>query len=135
MVAVLEGIASESEGTGHPTEGQEGPKPPLADAGSSGAGAQVSASVPVDVVVLASILNQACGPILDRLSGQLPWFTDDGPVEVSTWITDYERFCSLERVTRVELLLYIRLYSCMMVGEASNWKVVKTALVAKYDMP
>ena len=95
----------------------------------------------IDASVLASILNQACGPILDRLRRQLPPFAGDGIVEIAEWLVAYERLCEVEHVAPTDLLTYMlagnaaRVYCSMRVGEASNWEVMKAVLTAEYAMP
>jgi len=98
-------------------------------------------AVMVDASMLASVLNQARGPILDRIKRQVPQFTGDGSVDVSAWLTEYERYCGLESVSPTDLLAYMlggnaaRVYGRMMVGEASKWEVVKAVLTGEYAMP
>ena len=102
-----------------------------------------SAKAPVlmDVGELANLLTQARGPILDRLTRQLPKFAGDGTVDVQEWLGDLERLCKLERVDPVDIVSYLlegtaaRLYRRMLVGDASQWSVVRDALVAEYATP
>ena len=95
----------------------------------------------VDISKLASILTQARGPILDRLSRQLPKLTGDGSVDVLEWLTNFERLCTLERAEPAEFIGFMldgnaaRVHRRMLVGDASQWEVVKGALVTEYAMP
>ena len=95
----------------------------------------------IDASVLASILNQARGPILDRLCHQLSPFASDSVVEITEWLVAYERLCEVKHVAPTDLLTYMltgnaaRVYCSMRVGEASNWEVVKAVLTAEYAMP
>ena len=95
----------------------------------------------IDASVLASILNQARGPILDWLRHQLHRFTGDGVVVVAEWLVAYKRLCEVEHMAPTDFLTYIlagnaaRVYSRMMVGEASDWEVVKALLTSEYTMP
>ena len=100
------------------------------------------ASGTVDVGALANILLQARGPILDRISRHLPKFSGaDRDVDASAWLTDLERWCILEKVSPVEIIPYMlegnatRVYRRMLVGDASQWDVVKSVLLAEYAMP
>ena len=52
----------------------------------------------IDASLLASILNQACGPTLNRLCRQLSPFASDSVVEISEWLVAYERLCVVEHV-------------------------------------
>lgn len=132
-----EEVKPEAGGSSADVEGGrvDGPTP------SQGVQVQGPAPVLVDASVLVGILNQARGPILDRLSRQVPVFTGDGSMEVTTWIQEYEKFCGLERVTPTDLVAYMlggnaaRVFKNMRVGEASQWEVVKAALTAEYAMP
>ena len=89
----------------------------------------------VDARVLASILNQAKGPILIRICQLLPKFTGDGSTEVTVWLAELKRLCELEQIAPTEILMYMlgdnanaaRVYSRMRVAEASQWDVVKAA--------
>ena len=133
-------------GTG-PLGDIKGGIPGLSGAGQSEAGTYAEAprvvgqGMVIDARVLASILNQARGPILDRLRHHLPPFAGDGVVEVAEWLVAYERLCEVEHVAPTDLLTYMlagnaaRVYSRMMVGEASDWEVVKAVLTAEYAMP
>ena len=95
----------------------------------------------VDASMLVGILNQARGPILDRLSRQVPVFTGDGAMEVTSWLAEYEKFCGLEQVPPTDLVGYMlggnaaRIFKAMRVGEASQWEVVRAVLTAEYAMP
>ena len=95
----------------------------------------------VDVSALANILTQARGPILDRLTRQLPKLTGDGSVDVMEWLADLERLCQLESVTPVDIIGHMlegsaaRLYRRMLVGDATQWSVGKAALVTEFAMP
>lgn len=118
------------------------------EAGPSGAGTSgggqppvVGQGIVVDASVLANIINQARGPILDRISRQLAPFTGDGAVEVSDWLATYQRLCEVERLAPTDLLTYMlsgnaaRVYNSMRVGDASQWEVVRAVLTAEYAMP
>ena len=61
----------------------------------------------VDASVLASILNQACGPILNRLCCQLSPFAGDGTVEITEWLVAYVSLCEVEHVAPTDLLTYM----------------------------
>ena len=97
--------------------------------------------IEVDASVLASILNQARGPILDRICRQLSPFPGDGSLEITEWLVAYERLCEVEHVAPTDLLTYMLagnaapVYCRMTLGEASDWKVVKAVLTAEYAMP
>ena len=94
----------------------------------------------IDVSQLASILMQAKGPIVDRLERALSKFSGDGTVEVSLWLNNLERRCQVERVQPVEVIDFLlegnalRVFRALRVSEASNWEVVKGALLAQYGM-
>ena len=111
-----------------------------ADMGSA-AGSPRGPSAVVDVGQLANILTQARGPILDRLGRALPKFSGDGSLDVSEWLADFERLCRVERVDEVEVIDHLleggarRVYRRLMVGEASQWEVVKAALLGEYALP
>ena len=51
----------------------------------------VGQGIVIDASMLACILNQARGPILDRLYHQLSPFASDGVVETVEWLVAYER--------------------------------------------
>ena len=95
----------------------------------------------VDVSTLANILMQARGPILDRLSRQLPKLTGDGSVDVLVWLADLERLCTVEKVEPVDIIGHMldgnaaRVYRWMVVGDAAQWVVVKDTLTAEYALP
>jgi len=109
--------------------------------GLSFAGTGLVAPVLLDARVLASILNQAKGLILSRIRQATSQFTGDGSVDVTAWIREFEGLCEVEQIAPTEILIYMlggnaaRVYSRMRVGEASQWDVVKAALVAEYAMP
>ena len=98
-------------------------------------------SAVVDVGQLANILTQARGPILDRIGCALRKFSGDGGVDVSEWLADFERLCRVERVDEVDIIDHMleggarRVYRRLMVSEASQWEVVKAALLGEYAMP
>ena len=104
-------------------------------------GAGLTSSPMVDVGQLANILTQARGPIIDRLSRALPKLSGDGSVDVAEWLGNLERLCSVERVGPADIIDYMlegnaaRVYRRMMVSEASQWSVVKAALLAEYALP
>ena len=91
--------------------------------------------------MLASILNQTKGPILTRIRQLLPKFTGDGSTEMTVGLAELKRLCELEQIAPTEILMYMlgddaaRVCSRMRVAEASQWDVVKAALVAEYAMP
>ena len=140
-------MSKEGEGGPAPLRDSKGGIPGPSGAGQFDAGSFAEApsvvgqGIVVDANMLASILNQARGPILDRLRRQLPLFAGDGAVEVAEWLVAYERLCEVDHVAPTDLLTYMlagnagRVYSRMMVGEASNWEVVKAVLTAEYAMP
>ena len=94
-----------------------------------------------DARVLASIVNQAKGPILMRIHQRFPKFTGDGSTEVTVWLPELERLCELEQIASTEILIYMlsdnaaRVYSRITVAKASQWNVVNAELVAEYAMP
>ena len=133
-------------GTG-PLRDYKGGIPGPSGAGQSDAGIfaetphMVGQGIVVDASVLASILYQARGPVLDQLLHQLSPFAGDGVVEIAEWLVAYERLCEVEHVAPTDLLTYMltgnaaRVYCSMTVGEASDWEVVKAVLTAEYGMP
>ena len=70
----------------------------------------------------------------------MPKFTGDGSTEVTVWLAELERLCELKKIAPDKILMYMpgenaaRVYSRMRVIEASQWNVVKAALVAEYAM-
>ena len=52
--------------------------------------------VVIDANVLASILTQARGQILDRIRHQLSPFAGDGALEIIKWLVAYERLCEVD---------------------------------------
>ena len=110
---------------------------PSGTATGSGAGAGSL----IDISQLASLLTQARGPILDRLSRQLKKLTGDGSQDVTEWLDDLERLCGLEKVDPADLVGFLlegepaRLHRRMSVADASQWDVVRATLVAEYAMP
>ena len=56
-------------------------------------------------------------------------------------MAELERLCELEQIAPTEILMYMlgddaaRMCSRMRVPEASQWDVIKAALVAEYAMP
>ncbi|XP_067943398.1 A disintegrin and metalloproteinase with thrombospondin motifs 16-like [Watersipora subatra] len=72
-----------------------------------------------------NLMNQARGPILERLSRQMQPFAGDGAVEVTAWLSQYERLCELEHIAPCTLIAYMldgtaaRVHGRMRVGEAS----------------
>ena len=128
----------------------DGQQPPVeskttVSASEDGASGLQSSGGPVSIVIdasaVASALNQARGPILGRISAHVPKFSGEGTMDISDWVTRYERHCGLEQVAPTDLLLYMlegsaaRLYGRMLVSEASMWDVVKAHLLAEYAMP
>ena len=140
-------MSKEGERGTSPLGDSEGGVPGPSGVGQSDAGISIETpqvvgqSMVIDASALASILNQARGPILDRLRRHLSPFAGDGEVEISEWLVAYERLCVVEHVAPTDLLTYMlagnaaRVYSRMLVGEASNWEVVKAVLTAEYAMP
>ena len=100
-----------------------------------------TAPVLVDVKLLATMLNQARGPILTRIRQLANPFTGDGSEDISEWLGRYEGYCRVENISPTDLLVYMlggnaaRVYSRMIVGDASQWDVVKGALLAEYAIP
>ena len=94
----------------------------------------------IDVGQLASILMQAKGPIVDRLERSLSKFSGDGTLDVSEWLDNLERRCKVERVEPLEVIDLLlegnaaRVFRALRVSEASNWEVVKGALMSQYGM-
>ncbi|KAG1698823.1 hypothetical protein GQR58_005653 [Nymphon striatum] len=102
----------------------------------------------LDVSQLANILTQARGPILARItqllatrfggSGRL---SGSGSVDVTEWVECLEGMCRLENVSPADIIGYVlegnasRIYGRMMVGDASQWAVVKAALLGEYALP
>ena len=140
-------MSKEGERGTSPLGDSKGGAPGPSGASQSDAGISVEAPKVVgqgmvsDASVLASILTQARGPILDQLHHQLSPFAGVGVVEISEWLVAYERLCVVEHVVPTELLTYmlagnaVRVYSRMLVGEASKWEVVKAVLTAEHAMP
>ena len=68
-------------------------------------------------------------------------FSGDGAVEVTAWLSRYERLCELEHIAPCVLIAYMldgtaaRVHGRMRVGEASQWNVVEAVLTADYAMP
>jgi len=100
-----------------------------------------TAPVLVDVKLLATMLNQARGPIFPRIRQLANPFTEDGGEDISEWPARYEGYCCVENISLTDLLVYMpggnaaRVYSRMMMGDASQWDVVKGALLAEYAIP
>jgi len=100
-----------------------------------------TAPVLVDVKLLATMLNQARRPILTRICQLTNLFTRDGSEDISEWLARYEGYCRVENISPTNLLVYTlggnaaRVYSRMMVEVASQWDVVKGALLAEYAIP
>lgn len=94
----------------------------------------------IDVAQLASLLMQAKGPIIDRLGRSLSKFSGDGSVDLSQWLDEFERKCAIEPVRPEEVVDFLlegpaaRVYRSLRVAEASNWDVVKGALLSQYGM-
>ena len=78
---------------------------------------------------------------MDGLSRHLSPFAGDGALEIAEWLVAYERLCEVEHVAPTELLTSMlavnatQVFSRMLVGEASNWEVVKAVLTVEYAMP
>ena len=110
----------------------------MADDSSKGAG-----SVPamVDMSQLASLLMQARGPLLDRVTRQIAKFDGDGSVEVTEWLAAVERVCKVEGVKPESVVSFLldgepaRLFRRLSVAEAEDWDVVKKALMNGYASP
>lgn len=94
----------------------------------------------IDVNQLASILMQARGPIIDRLERSLSKFSGDGSQDAAVWLDDLERRCRAERVGPEEVIDFLlegnaaRMFRALRVSEASQWEVVKGALLSQYGM-
>ena len=131
---------SKSDMTPVETESEAGPSGDQSGPSTSGAGSG-PLSITLDTSSVASVLNRARGPILERISGQVQKFSGDGRGDISDWLASYERYCQLEEVGPAELLLYMldgsaaRLYARMPVGDVRQWGVVKATLLAEYAMP
>ena len=112
----------------HRSDEDEGMKP-----GASG-------SSVVDMAMLASILMQAWGPIIDSLERAVAKFSGDGTRDVLQWLNELERRCVLEKVGPEEVIAYLldgnakRVYDALRVAEASQWDDVKAALLLQYGM-
>ncbi|KAG1696623.1 Acetylcholinesterase [Nymphon striatum] len=109
---------------------------------------QGSQGLLVDISQLANILTQARGPILARISQLLATrfggsgrLSGSGSVDVTEWVGCLEGMCRLENVSPAEIIGYVlegnasRIYERMMVGDASQWAVVKAALLGEYALP
>jgi len=65
-------------------------------------------------------------------------FTGDGSEDISEWLAKYEGYCRVENISPTDLLVYMlggnaaRVYSGMQMGDASQWNIVKGALLAEY---
>lgn len=109
-------------------------------AASAGLSDQLGVSV-VDQLVNA--LTQARGPILARLRDGLSRFSGDDThqMDVSEWLDELERACVLESVAPVDIVSGMlegsaaRVYRRITVGDASQWEVVKSTLMAEFAMP
>ena len=109
-------------------------------AASAGLSDQLGESV-VDRLVNAP--TQARGPILARLRDSLFRFSGDDvkQMDVSEWLDELERACVLESVAPVDIISGMlegsaaRVYRRMIVGDASQWEVVKATLMAEFAMP
>ncbi|KAG1650342.1 hypothetical protein GQR58_028122 [Nymphon striatum] len=146
----------EEDGVPPPTSspgvsGEEGGVPPPEDSlgeSSVPAGQGSRERLLVDIGQLANILTQARGPILARItqllatrfggSGRL---SGSGSVDVTEWVECLEGMCRLENVSPADIIGYVlegnasRIYGRMMVGDASQWAVVKAALLGEYALP
>lgn len=101
----------------------------------------VAAPVTLDVNQLANILTQARGPIIDRLERAMPKLSGDGSVDVTEWLTAFEKRCKAELSSPADFIDFMltgnasRVYRRMMVSEASQWQVVRSTLLAEYALP
>ena len=95
----------------------------------------------VDINQLASLLSQARGPMLDRVTRQVEQFTGDGSVDVMEWLAAVERVCALEEVKPEKVVGFLldgepaRLYRRLSVENAKQWGVVRKTLVDGYATP
>ena len=95
----------------------------------------------VDIDQLASLLSEARGPMLDRVTRQVKKFTGDGSMDVMEWLATLERVCALEEVPSVKLVGFLldgepaRLYRRLSIADAKNWDVVKRTLMDSYAIP
>ena len=121
-----------------PSGGAESPPEVTAASFTGGTGSPGVTSI--DIGQLASILMQAKGPIIDRLGRALPKFSGDGTLDVAEWLDDLERRCKVERVGPEEVVDFLlegnaaRMFRALRVSEASQWEVVKGALLAQYGL-
>ena len=112
-------MSKEDERGTSPLGDSEGGVPGPSGVGQSDAGISIEApqvvgqGMVIDASVLASILNQARGPILDRLHHQLSPFAGDGVVEISEWlVASYERLCGGACGAHRSFNLYARWQCC-----------------------
>ena len=95
----------------------------------------------VDVSQLASLLLQARGPMLDRVTRQVSKFTGDGSIDVMEWLAAVERVCELEEVKPETVVGFLldgepaRLHRRLSVDSAKKWDMVKKALMDGYALP
>ena len=95
----------------------------------------------VDMGQLASLLMQARGPLLDRVTRQIAKFNGDGSVDVTEWLAAVERVCGLEDVKPASVIGFLldgepaRLFRRLSVADAEDWKAVKKALMDGYASP
>ena len=95
----------------------------------------------VDMGQLASLLSQARGPLLDRVTRQVKKFTGDGSIDMMEWLATVERVCELEEVQPEKMVGFLldgepaRLYQRLSVESAKQWGVVRKTLVDGYATP
>ena len=95
----------------------------------------------VDVNQLASLLSQARGPMLDRVTRQVSKFTGDGSVDVMEWLATVERVCELEEAKPETIVGFLlggepaRLHRRLSADSAKKWDVVKKTLMDGYALP
>ena len=95
----------------------------------------------VDIDQLASLISQARGPLLDRVTRQVKKFTGDGSIDVMEWLATVERVCELEEVPPEKMVGFLldgepaRLYRRLSVESAKQWGVVRKTLEDGYATP
>ena len=95
----------------------------------------------VDIGQLASLLSEARGPMLDRVTRQVKKFTGDGSLNVMEWLATLERVCEVERVSPAKVVGFLldgepaRLYRRLSIADVKKWEAVKDSLVNEYAAP